>query len=91
MVWVAQHLDFVMHAEVVDNLIEVDFFFVPVVKRDRDALRSEASSSSNPAQICFGVAVSFVTYSKNRNVIVDYDFDLWHVEIDASREQICSY
>lgn len=72
----------------VHNLIKVDFFLVTFVNRDRETLHSEAPSSSNPVLICLVVSVSFVAYSKNRNVKVDYDFDLWHV--DASREHICS-
>ena len=85
-----EHVHFVVHLVVVEDLVQVALIFVAIVQGDRDALRTKSSCSTDSVQIVLRIAdsLSVWTLGLGRDIEVDHELDLGN--IDASCEQISS-
>ena len=85
-----EHVHFVVHLVVVEDLVQVALIFVAIVQGDRDALRTKSSCSTDSVQIVLRIAdsLSVWTLGLSRDIEVDHELDLGN--IDASCEQISS-
>ena len=77
-----------LHCVILDDLIQHLFVHVSVVDCHGDTFLAEPTSSSDPVKISFRVSLDSVEDLMLRDVIINYKFNLWH--INTSCDQVGS-
>lgn len=78
-----EYTHFVIHGEVVKDLLKVGAVIIAIVQSDSNTLSAETPRTANPMQIVLSIARTFACCSISdlgRHVEVDDDLDLWDID-----------